>query len=56
MENMVLVGEEILANLPRGLAAGEDLAAGNLLPGPFLKHEMLEALSRAMPRAMLACD
>lgn len=44
---MVLVGREILlANLPTGLAAGEDPAAGNSLPIPFLKHEMPEALVR----------
>lgn len=44
---MVSVGREILlTNLPGGLAAGEDPAAGNSLSVPFLKHEMPEALVR----------
>lgn len=60
IENMVLVGAEILlTNISRGLAAGEDPATGNSFVGPFLKHEMPEALARFQlatlkPRAMLA--
>lgn len=33
-------------NLPGGLAAGEDPAAGSSLPIPFLKSDMPEALAR----------
>lgn len=61
IENRISVDEAILLpNLPSGLAAGEDPAAGDSLPLSFLKLKMPEALPRFQsvtpkPRAMLAC-
>lgn len=61
IENTISVGEEVLLpNLPRGLAAGEEPAAGDSLPLSFLNLEVPEALARFQlvtpkPRAILAC-